>query len=72
MTITWECCPYCGEPTDTERIGKPFWTTTDKDGKLHVHGSTLKKCNFCGKTWHSTKPTKKEAFGYDQEDETAF
>jgi len=69
---TWEPCPFCNECVNTERIGKPFYTSTDKDGKLHVHGSTLKKCNFCGKTWRSEKPTMKEAFGYDGEEGTPF
>jgi len=72
MGLTWEPCPFCGESSDTERIGKPFYTVTDKDDKLHVHGSKLKKCNFCGKTWRSELPTMKEAFGDDQENDTAF
>ena len=70
--LTWECCPYCGESADTERVGKPIEITVDTQGKLHVHKNTLKKCGFCGKTWHSEKPTMKEAFGYDGEQETAF
>jgi rRNA maturation protein Nop10 len=71
MTRTWECCPYCGESTNTERIGKPLIITV-VNGKLHVSGSTLKKCNSCGSTWRSSEPTMKEAFGYDQEEDTAF
>ena len=70
--LTWECCPYCGESADTERVGKPIEITVDNQGKLHVHKNTLKKCNFCGKTWHSEKPTMKEAFGDDQENDTPF
>ena len=72
MPLTWERCPYCKEPVDTERLGKPITVTTKKNGKLHVETCTLKKCNFCGKTWHSELPTMKEAMGYDGEEETAF
>jgi len=72
MSLTWEPCPYCGESTDTERIGKPLIEYTDKDGKLHTRLNTLKRCNFCGKTWRSKQPTMKESFGYDEEEETPF
>ena len=72
MSLTWEPCPFCGESTDTERVGKPLQVWTDKDGKLHSRVNKLKKCNYCGKTWRSDQPTMKEAMGYDGEDDTAF
>jgi hypothetical protein len=72
MPLTWEKCPYCGECVDTERLGKPITITVKRNGKLHVEQCTLKRCNFCGKTWRSELPTMKEAFGYDGEDEAAL
>jgi uncharacterized Zn finger protein len=72
MSLHWQKCPYCGESTDTERVGKPLTVTTDKDGKLHVRVNKLKRCNYCGKTWRSELPTMKEAMGHDGEEETAF
>jgi hypothetical protein len=69
--LNWECCPFCKEVSDTERVGKPL-EITSQDGKLHVHVNKLKRCNSCGKTWRSELPTMVEAFGRDQEDDTPF
>ena len=70
--LEWECCPYCGEGTNTMRVGKPITITHDKDGKLHVYVNKRKKCGFCGKTWESELPTMLEAMGGDGENQTAF
>ena len=72
MSIRWECCPYCGESSDTERVGKPFHESVDREGKIHVSFNTLKRCGYCEKTWRSKEPTMLEAMGYDGEDEAAF
>jgi len=71
-TRHWQCCPFCGESVDTERLGKPLIEWVDSEGKIHTRLNLQKRCNFCGKTWKSKEPTMKEAFGYDGEEDTQF
>ena len=72
VDLVWVQCPFCKESIDIKRVGKPFIVSEKANGKLHVSGSRLLQCGYCGKQWHSDAPTMKEAFGDDQIGDTSF
>jgi hypothetical protein len=59
-SLSWICCPKCGECEGLKRL-QPIKET--RNGKIVV-GNKI-ECEFCGTLFVSEKATRKEAFGFD-------
>ncbi len=70
--LSWTRCPFCGESTDLNRIGKPLTVYVKTNEKLGTKTSRTVQCGYCKKTFQTDSPTMLEAMGYDGENETPY
>ena len=79
--LHWVKCPKCGDTSDLHRIGQPLRVRTKRlrgaaplwNAQVLTQSiSTQIRCSYCGTIFHSTEPTRQEAFGYDGVGDTSY